>query len=672
MSYQIYFPIDLLHILKAKKNTNRKLYILGFHINNVHIVVHLVPFDMEKELQDFTKRNKMLKDFHVIGCINGSNNDKGQLQLKYDPKNKYPVVAVPHGKTCSFVLFQPPNFRNLEYFSINPILLQSTGNDEVNPNDINYQEKLNEFDPITRTSDQLSIADEVVLDRVNQCLRYRSVIQTWINKAMSINESHSFMNRLKHYKLVNSISKIIFLCLIFIVSSIQMLTIWVIWILNYKIRNTKLIECSHVFRQLDLRLQQINFFPVQFLCYYDKNILYGDSEVLHKLKVPVFNSNLNINNSNYINLYNSIWLIFNDILLGITVWRLIISNYDNIISFINETIIQKLLFNDFYDFILWVSLHHPAGFKLNNELGLFMGDLFLWTLKFWKFLVADILMINADNAILRPIELNLNYFLTFVGSWTKVSIFHKFLSQILKIYLGVLCHCGFTFFISCIIDYFQIITFHITCFYYTSSKIYQRQIQVIKSLFQLFCGKKYNVLRNRIDNLNNYTDEGQFFDVDQLLLGTLLFMIFVLLLPTVFAFYLMFFLSSLACIIVLNSIENMLVFINHLPLFVMLLKLKNSNRLQGGITFKHLFALEKTNYLLLSNKSLSYNEIFKNFFKLFKKSKNFKDSIIQFFIIGEPVFLKHNYKIIFNYLMLPENYDKTIDIWKPFTHPNKI
>lgn len=133
----------------------------------------------------------------------------------------------------------------------------------------------------------------------------------------------------------------------------------------------------------------------------------------------------------------------------------------------------------------------------------------------------------------------------------------------------------------------------------------------------------------------------------------------------------MFFFSRLACIVVVNSIENLLIVINYLPLFVILLKLKNSNRLQGGITFNHLTVSNKTNYLLLSNKSLTYSEIFKNFVKLFKKSKNFKESLVQFFVLGEPVSLKHNYRMIFNYLMLPENYDKTTEIWKPITTFNK-
>ena len=318
MNHTIYFPTDSLNTLRTKRNRGRRFYILGYRIKNVHIVIHLVPMNISAKLYEFTKQNDILKDLQIIGCVNETLEEQNGLQLLHNSDDKYPAVISNDKKKYSFILFHPPNFRNLEYFSIDPILLQSTGNVEVNTNDQMYQQKLNEFDPITRESKPLSISDDEVLDKINQSSRYKNAIQAWISRSMSTDANPSLLQRVKTNKTVEEISRRIFQLLISIVSTIQMLTIWIIWILNYEFRSTKLIDCSHVFRQLDLRMQQINFFPIQFLCYYDKNILYGDSEVLHKLKIPVFNSNLNINNSNYINLYNSIWLIFNDVLLGIT------------------------------------------------------------------------------------------------------------------------------------------------------------------------------------------------------------------------------------------------------------------------------------------------------------------------------------------------------------------
>ncbi len=55
---------------------------------------------------------------------------------------------------------------------------------------------------------------------------------------------------------------------------------------------------------------------------------------------------------------------------------------------------------------------------------------------------------------------------------------------------------------------------------------------VSKFLFCTFTGKRFNVLRNRIDSWN--------YDVDQLLLGTILFTLLAFLFPTVLSYYALF------------------------------------------------------------------------------------------------------------------------------------
>ena len=652
---QIYFPKDLNKVLKRLENKCH--YILGYKLDSVYVVVQIVEtskFELRdgldlksaKDIYDINETDKPETIPHssntsithpspdssnFIQIIGGKDN---LLQFSFDKLHNLPVVKNPGN--FIIILFDPPNFKNLEYFSINPILLQSMGEVKSSPMDL-LVDKLNLMDPTNNPN--LSLANEEVLDKINQIKRTRILLE---NDEYELFISKIFGSLIK----ISSYPKNILLTIfIYCIMILQYLIISILRVLNYNIRGHTIVSFSQVLRQLDLRLKQLNYIPIQFICYYDKT---RNTEYLTKLKLPIFNSNLNINNSNYINMHNSIWLIFNDILLGIYVHRLLLDNFDEIINFIHRKFIQEILCNDLLELISWVSINHPAGFKLNNELGKFMGDLYIWALKFWKYFINDYVEMHFT-------------------SHSKALTM-----QLLKYFLIILCYGGgISFLISFIIDIIQYLTIHIKYFYQTATKVYRKQIEILKSLFQLFRGKKFNILRDRIDNLNNYTLNDDGFEVDQFLLGTLLFMVLILLLPTVFAFYLMFFLSRLVCIVVLNSMENLLIIINHLPLFVILLKLKNSNRLQGGITFKCLFVLNNTNYLLLSNKSLTYSEIFKNFVKLFKKSKNFKESLIQFFIIGEPVSLKHNYKMIFNYLMLPENYDKTIEIWKPFIASNK-
>ena len=67
--------------------------------------------------------------------------------------------------------------------------------------------------------------------------------------------------------------------------------------------------------------------------------------------------------------------------------------------------------------------------------------------------------------------------------------------------------------------------------------------------------------------------------------------------------------------------------------------------------------------LKLSNKSLTYQEIFINFIKLFRGAKI---SVIQSYgnFIRKIVKIKYDNNLKFHYLMLPQEYSETINIWK--------
>ena len=93
------------------------------------------------------------------------------------------------------------------------------------------------------------------------------------------------------------------------------------------------------------------------------------------------------------------------------------------------------------------------------------------------------------------------------------------------------------------------------------------------SLFHLFRGKKHNVLRNRIDSCD--------YDLDQLLLGTILFTLLFFLLPTVGVFYLTFTSARMAIISLKAALDTSLACLNHFPLFALMLRVKDPRRLPG-------------------------------------------------------------------------------------------
>jgi phosphatidylinositol glycan class Q protein len=189
-------------------------------------------------------------------------------------------------------------------------------------------------------------------------------------------------------------------------------------------------------------------------------------------------------------------------------------------------------------------MYWPAGLKLNTELATFLGDLFLWVIDYWA----------GCMAILRPLFPEIIHFIgfsSFAGATMPISLFS---------------------------DLISILTLHIYSFYIASARIYNWQLSIIISLFHLFRGKKRNVLRNRIDSCD--------YDLDQLLLGTILFTLLVFLLPTVFVFYLTFASARMAIITLKAVLDTLLSCLNHFPLFALMLRFKDSRRLPGGIRFE--------------------------------------------------------------------------------------
>lgn len=157
-------------------------------------------------------------------------------------------------------------------------------------------------------------------------------------------------------------------------------------------------------------------------------------------------------------------------------------------------------------------------------------------------------------------------------------------------------------------DLLSCFTFHLFVCYRASAIIYSFQLTVAGSLWNLFRGaygprdysffvhhkilpgKRYNILRNRKDPWD--------YDVDQLLLGTMLFTLVAFLSPTIFTYYAFF--ATVRCItscayltdvqppqarllvvIVHAILDTVLVLMNHFPLFALLLRTKSPFRMPG-------------------------------------------------------------------------------------------
>lgn len=83
---------------------------------------------------------------------------------------------------------------------------------------------------------------------------------------------------------------------------------------------------------------------------------------------------------------------------------------------------------------------------------------------------------------------------------------------------------GFTFILTMAADALNMLTVHMFYLYMVFAKLHYIQMSLLKSLWNLFRGKKHNVLRERVDSAD--------YSVLQLLLGTVLFCVVMLLAPT--------------------------------------------------------------------------------------------------------------------------------------------
>lgn len=632
MSGTLFLPKGLLKRIQK----GYRLHLIGLEFDDIVVLVDCVEEDIGKRLLDPTY--SLPNDLRIC-CVSNCGSLGQEDMIEIHKGETYPICS----RYRTIIAFEPPNFRNLEYFSVSHILLQSTGSKNVTFDPQLYA-TLNMVCPPEASAPKSFLTEDAVLDNINQCHMIRDQFRKYLLAKKLVKPKFTIPSFSNAYWLT---LKLQFLNLVlFIVIIVERLTIHIIAILNYRIRGLNLVSISQTCRQLEIRMRQINYFPIQFLCYYDRKYLYDEKNFISSLLIPLNNKNLNVNNSNYINLFNSLWMIFNDVIIGITFWRVIELNLGKLTKDAAETLIHRTLDHDLYNLVSWVSFNHPAGFKLNNELGLFMGNMFLWSLKVWQECVSIPLL----SIISGERSENLVFFLP------------------LKHVVKALCFCGFSFVLGLAADFTHIITFHVYCCYYTSTRIYNRQVSVIKSLCQLFRGKKYNVLRKRVDNLDNYSKVStKFFEIDQVLVGTLMIIVLILLLPTIFAFYVTFFSVQMVKLGILNMIESMLLIINFLPMFVVILKLKNSNRLQGGVHLSLLGMSSTTNYLALSNKTLTYQEIFADFLKLFRNknaAKRTKLTVLLSFFAGDIVSFTYNDDLRINYLMLPRNFMETAPLWK--------
>jgi phosphatidylinositol glycan class Q protein len=295
-------------------------------------------------------------------------------------------------------------------------------------------------------------------------------------------------------------------------------------ILEWRLRPgyAALKDTSATAQQVEIRLQQFCYWPMQYITLRQRK---NDWE------------SVTTSHPDYIRFYNSLWLVANDVIIGMALGSYIIDNADRVAEQIS-LLLTRFTVDALQRSISWL-MGWPAGLKLNNELAVFLGDLFLWVIDYWSSCIET----------LRPA-----------------------LPQLI-LFVGFSAFAGASMPIALFSDLLSLLTVHIYSFYLASARIFHWQLNILISLFHLFRGKKHNVLRNRIDSCD--------YDLDQLLVGTILFTLLFFLLPTVVVFYLNFAVARMVIISLKAVFDTLLSCLNHFPLFALMLRVKDPKRLPG-------------------------------------------------------------------------------------------
>ncbi|KAJ5095559.1 hypothetical protein NUU61_004915 [Penicillium alfredii] len=583
---------------------------------------------------------------HVLGSTNPLEPPRSfnpsHLHVTTHPPSKAPRIFCPPEANLSVqvIMFQRPHPTRMEYMSLDPISLAlgdkattaeiwDPMSDKIESEEEREKarsqvlvEKLKLHTVVKHIPSQKEQALPLIVNQVN-CAYEMGQLMHKNSHLIGIRAKRSMSVGERVVESATTLWGLFVLCVSYVFGVAELVLQFLEW--RARPDAAALKDISATAQQVDIRLQQFCYWPIQYV----------------KLRQRKDNwESVTTSHPDYIRFYNSLWLVANDVIIGIALGSYIIDNAHWVASQIN-TILTGWTVEGLQRTISWL-MDWPAGLKLNNELAAFLGDLFLWVIENWAACIAN----------LQPYLPNIIYIVgcsSFAGASMPIALFSDLLS---------------------------ILTVHIYSFYIASARIFNWQLTIIISLFHLFRGKKRNVLRNRIDSCD--------YDLDQLLLGTILFTVLFFLLPTVVVFYLTFASARMLIISMKATFDTCLAFLNHFPLFALMLRVKDSRRLPGGIRFDlrdypdkysaHTDSIARVSYIHLESIPLPLRAMFDQYFQLgHRLRKHYLSPRVIFCLVTgrfvPPIHRRNLYSM--QYSMLPARRAGMAEVWALLTQPKK-
>ncbi|KAI7523251.1 Gpi1-domain-containing protein, partial [Hortaea werneckii] len=402
----------------------------------------------------------VLQGVEVLGTLNAPSTtlhfEPRFLSLRYERRDVAPRIDCPSdtGFTVQVVVFDRPDPKRMQYLSMTPISLAladngaaygsvppfntfTTDEDADQKRRRKLVEKLKQHTVVRHPRTPKELALPTVINQVNCSAELNDLMQSNIGlvgvrtrRSLSVSERlaesaahlrNSVVQSTKsaYQKNVWPILSEVFIFLLMVQRILAEATLQLLDWAPFP-NAAALKDISATAQQVDIRLQQFCYWPAQYLMLQKRR---SDWE------------SISYSHSEYIRFYNSLWLVANDVIIGIAIGSYILENSAHVAAFIDD-LVDDYSIAGLQRMITWLE-NNPAGLKLNNELANFLGDLFLWVIDYW------------DNSVvqLRPL---LPYIVRAIG-WSAFA--------------------GASLPISLVSDWVSVLTVHIYSFYIASARI---------------------------------------------------------------------------------------------------------------------------------------------------------------------------------------------------------
>lgn len=343
---------------------------------------------------------------HVLGVSDTDDSvpiEPSWVRVTIDPNTRVPQVRCAKASSIQIILFQRPLPTRMQYISLNPIAL-ALGDKHVDERvapmgeaeaEEERQDRLRreKTEKLMEKMKQHSItkrqpsSKEKALPKIVNQINWSSELETLLQKnasrlgtrpkrSLSVSERVvESANTMKNFVLLwiwelitVYIFPIIRQAFIFGLVGHRIAAELFLIILEWRPQPhmAALKDVSATAQQVEIRLQQFCYWPMQYVTLRQRK---NDWE------------SVTTSHPDYIRFYNSLWLVANDVIIGIALGSYIIDNAGWVADQIS-VILTTYTVEALQSGISWL-MGWPAGLKLNTELAAFLGDLFLWVIDYW-------------------------------------------------------------------------------------------------------------------------------------------------------------------------------------------------------------------------------------------------------------------------------------------------